>query len=144
MRTTNTRLIAVAGIIVSAVVAVFLLTPSVHQLGSTETTWVGAAILILPVAALLTATGTPHYGFVRSLVVGLVVGVLTGVITWIVAVVVLAAALAGSAAGTLLGIALYACPAVCVLVLGLLALRVVAARPTTPEPQPEPAGTSGE
>ena len=144
MRTTNTRLIAVAGIIATAVLAVFLTMPAVHQLGSAETTWVGAAIMVLPTAALLTATGTPHYGFLRSLVVAVVVAVLTSVITWVVTIVVLAAALAGSAAGTILGIILYACPAVCVLVLGLLALRLVPARSTTPEPQREPAGTPAE
>ncbi|MBV8929235.1 MAG: hypothetical protein JO152_08945 [Mycobacteriaceae bacterium] len=123
------RTIALAGVIATAVAATLLLMPSVRLFGWPDHMWVGAAVLIVPTAALLTVTGWPHYGFLRSLAVGVGVMVLTSVITWIVAVVTLAAALAGSPAGMILGFVLYATPAVCVLLFGLLALRVLPARP---------------
>lgn len=142
MRERNTRVIVVAGVIATAVLATFLLMPAIRQLGWPDAIWVGAAIMILPTAALLTATGYPHYGLPRSLAIGLVVMVLTGIITWVVAVFTFAAALAGSGAATVMGIVMYATPAACVLVFGLLALRLVPARAETADDERERAGTT--
>ena len=82
----------------------------------------------MAVAAVLTATGYGLYGRWRSLGVAVAVMVITSVITWVVAVLTFAAALSESPAGMVLGVVLFATPAVCVVVFGLLAIRIVPAR----------------
>ena len=124
----NARGIAVAGVIGTAVLATFLLMPSARQVGGSVALWLSATIMIVPTAALLTATGYALYGFFRSLAVAVVVMILTSLITWVVAVFTIAAALAESPTGVVLGVVLYATPAVCVLVFGLLAMRLIPAR----------------
>lgn len=102
--------------------------PSVRQLGGSYELWLGAAIMIIPTAAVLTATGYCLYGLWRSLGVAVAVMVITSVITWVVAVFTFATALSESPSGMVLGAVLFATPAVCVVVLGLLAIRFVPAR----------------
>jgi hypothetical protein len=138
MEARNARGIAVAGVIGAAVLATFLLMPSVRQLGGADWLWLGAAIMIVPTAAVLTATGYGLYGLWRSLGMAVAVMVITSVITWVVAVFTFAAALSESPAGTVLGIVLFATPAVCVLVFGLLAIRFVPVRSQAAE-QPQSA-----
>ena len=128
MRLTDARKVAIAGVLVAAVLAACLVVPAIGQVLTLEGTWLAAAILGLPTAAVLTATGYRHYGLGRSLAVALVVTVITLVITWVVSVFVVASALGGSATSMIMGIVLYGVPAVVVLILGLLALRLVPGR----------------
>ncbi len=93
-----------------------------------EGTWLAAAILGLPTAAVLTLTGYRHYGLGRSLLVAVTITVLTLVVTWVVSVFVVASALGGSATSVVMGAVLYGVPAVAVVILGLLALRLVPGR----------------
>jgi hypothetical protein len=76
----------------------------------------------------LAVSGAAHYGVLASSVVGVVVAVITCVVSWIVAAFAFATALSGSATGLVLAVVLFGAPALTVLVLGLLALRVVPAR----------------
>jgi Kef-type K+ transport system membrane component KefB len=124
----NARTIAVLGIIGTAALATVLLMPVIRQLGFPTAAWLGLLIMVVPTAALLTATGFLHFGLARSLAVALGVMVLTSIITWVVAVFTFAAALSGSSTGSILGIVLYITPAVSVVVFGLLSLRFVPPR----------------
>lgn len=89
-----------------------------------------AVILALPVLLILAASGYPVYGAKRSIAVAVVVTVVTCVVSWVVVVLALASALSGTTAGTLLDIVVFGVPAVCVLVTGLLARRLIADRAT--------------
>jgi Kef-type K+ transport system membrane component KefB len=124
----NARTIAVLGIIGTAALATVLLMPAIRQLGFPTAAWLGLLIMVVPTAALLTATGFLRFGLARSLAVALGVMVLTSIITWVVAVFTFAAALSGSSTGSILGIVLYITPAVSVVVFGLLSLRFVPPR----------------
>ncbi|MCV7298826.1 hypothetical protein H7J93_04155 [Mycobacterium barrassiae] len=128
MRLTDARKVATAGVIVAAVLAASLVVPAFGQVLTLERTWLAGAILGLPVAAVLTATGYRHYGLGRAGLVAVVITVFTLVVTWLVAVFVVASALAGSATSIVMGVVLYGVPAVVVLILGLLALRLVPGR----------------
>jgi hypothetical protein len=55
---------AVVGIISAAALAACLLVPGM-RLGA-DPPWVGAAIMIVPLAALLTGTGYRHFGLGRT------------------------------------------------------------------------------
>jgi hypothetical protein len=125
MRLTDARKVAIAGVLVAAVLAACLVVPAIGQMLTLEGTWLAAAILGLPTAAVLTATGYRHYGLARSLAVAVVVTAVTLVVTWVVSVFVVASALAGSATSMAMGIVLYGVPALAVVILGLLALRLV-------------------
>jgi Kef-type K+ transport system membrane component KefB len=125
MQQTDSRKIAVAGVLVTAVLAACLALPAVDQLSTIEGTWLAAAILCLPTAAALVATGYRHYGLVRSIIVALAIMLVTGLITWVVAVFTVASALSGSTVGPAMGILLLGAPALSVIVFGLLALRFV-------------------
>lgn len=125
MRLSDTRKVTIAGVFVAAVLAACLVVPAIGQMVTLEGTWLAAAILGLPTAAVLTLTGYRHYGLGRSLLVAVTITVLTLVITWAVSVFVVASALAGSATSVVMGAVLYGVPAVAVVILGLLALRLV-------------------
>jgi uncharacterized oligopeptide transporter (OPT) family protein len=127
MQHTDSRKIAVAGVLVTAVLAACLTWPAVHQLSTIEGTWLAAAILCLPTVAVLAATGYRHYGWARSVVVAVAIMLVTGLITWVVAVFTVASAMAGSSVGPALGIFVFGAPALSVIILGLLALRFVPA-----------------
>jgi hypothetical protein len=123
------RAIAAAGVVATAVATTFLVMPAIRQLGWPDYWWLAAVILFVPTAALLVATGFAHYGFWRSVAVAVVVMGITSAVTLLVAVFTLAAALSGSSAGTALGILLFATPGVLVLIMGLVSLLVIPARP---------------
>lgn len=110
MRLSDTRKITIVGVFVAAVLAACLVVPAFGQVVSLEGTWLAAAILGVPTAAVLTATGYRHYGLGRGLSV---------------------AVLGGSATSLVMGAVLYGVPALVVLGLGLLALWLVPARSTT-------------
>lgn len=84
MQQTDSRKIAVGGVLVTAVLAACLTLPAIDQLSTIEGTWLAAAMLCLPTAAVLIATRDRHYGLVRSIVVALAVMLVTGLITWVV------------------------------------------------------------
>lgn len=117
---------AVAGIISAAVLAACLLVPGMRV--GADQPWLGAAIMIAPVAALLTGTGYRHYGLGRAFAVALAVTLVAGGVSWLVAVFTLVKALSGAGVGTVWAILLFATPAISVLALGALALRVLPAR----------------
>ena len=87
-----------------------------------------AAIIGIPVLVVLAASGAAHYGALASTVIAVVVAVITCVVAWVVAAFAFATALSGSVAGVVLAIVLFGAPALCVLILGLVALRMVPAR----------------
>lgn len=123
---TNGRGVAVAGIVGAAVVAALLLVPGL-RLG-VDQPWLGTIVILVPTAALLAATGSRHYGVGRAVAVALVVAVLAGGVSWLVAVFTLVKALSGVGVGLAWAILLFLTPAVSVLALGALALRVVPPR----------------
>lgn len=125
MRLSDTRKVTIVGVFVAAVLAACLVVPAIGQMLTLEGTWLAAAILGVPTAAVLTLTGYRHYGLSRSLLVAVTITFLTLVITWAVSVSVVASALSGSATSVVMGAVLYGVPAVAVIILGLLALRLV-------------------
>jgi hypothetical protein len=143
MQHIDSRKIAVAGVLVTAVLAACLAFPAVDQLSTIEGTWLAAAIFCLPTAAVLAATGYGHYGLARSIGVAVVIAVLTGLITWIVAVFALASAMSGSTAGSATGVLVLAAPALSVIIGGLLALRLVPSRPSAAGDRPFEHVSSG-
>lgn len=112
----------------AAVLAACLVVPAFGQVLTLEGTWLAAAIMGVPTAIVLAATGYRHYGFGRGFAVAVVITVLTLAITWFVSVSVVASALRGSATSVVMGTVLYGVPAVAVVILGLLALRLVPGR----------------
>jgi hypothetical protein len=154
MRNSIKHTIAVVGVVVAAVAAGVLVMPAARQLGTFDGLWRGAAIMGLPILAVLAVTGYPHYGGTRSVAVGAVVALITCVVTWIVAVFTFVTALSGSTTGLLVAIVLFGCPALCVVIVGLLAQRVVpaasdtdrqmlSAAPGQQQPTAEPARRRG-
>ncbi|HEX9831779.1 MAG TPA: hypothetical protein VGA66_01615 [Mycobacterium sp.] len=117
---------AVAGIIGAAVLAACLLVPGMRV--GADQPWLGAAIMIVPVAALLTGAGYRHYGLGRALAVALAVTVVAGGISWLVAVFTLVKALSGAGVGIVWAILLFATPVISVLALGAVALRILPPR----------------
>ena len=136
MQQIDSRKIAVAGVLATAVLAACLTLPAVDQLSTIEGTWLAAAILCLPTAALLTATGYRHYGFARSVGVAVAVMLVTALLTWLVAVFALASAMSGSTIGLAMGTLLLAVPALSVIIGGLLALRLAPSSPSAAVDRP--------
>jgi hypothetical protein len=128
MALTDTRKVTIIGVFTAAVLAACLVVPAFGQVLTLEGTWFAAAILGVPTAAVLTLTGYRHYGVARGLLVAVVITVLTLAITWVVSVFVVASALGGSATSLVMGAVLYGVPALVVVILGLLALRLVPGR----------------
>jgi len=120
-----------AGILGAAVLAACLLVPGMRV--GADQPWLGAAIMIVPVAALLAGTGYRHYGLARATVVALVVTVLAGGVSWLVAVFTLVKALTGVSIGIAWAILLFLTPVISVLALGALALRIVSPRHSSAE-----------
>jgi hypothetical protein len=125
MRNHNSRVIALVGVVVAALAAAALVMPAARQLGPASGMLTAAAIIGIPVLVVLAVTGAPHYGVLASTVVAVVIAVITCIVSWVIAAFAFATALSGSATGLLLAIVLFGGPALCVLILGLLALRVV-------------------
>jgi hypothetical protein len=140
MQQTDTRKIAIAGVVVTAVLAACLALPAVDRISTVGGTWLAAAIFCLPTAAVLTLSGYRHYGVGRSVAVAVAVVLVTAVVTWVVAVFTVASAMAASGTGPVMGIVMLAAPALTVLILGLAALRLVPARPAAPHGSFEHAG----
>jgi hypothetical protein len=128
MRNNNSRVFAMVGVVVAAIAAAALVMPAARQLGPATGALTAAAILGIPILLVLAATGAAHYGLLASSVVAVVIAVITCVVSVVVAAFTFATALSGSATGLLLSVVLFGGPALCVLILGLLALRVVPAR----------------
>jgi hypothetical protein len=129
MQHSNSRVFAVVGVVVAAIAAACLVMPAARQIGSAMGSLTAAAIIGIPVLAILAVSGAGHYGVLASSVVAVVVAVVTCVVSWVVAAFAFATALSGSVTGVVLALVLFGAPAVSVLLLGLLALRVVPARP---------------
>ena len=121
----QTEKIAIAGVVVAAMLAASLVTPMVGQLSAFSGVWLAAAIIGLPTVVVLTATGYRHYGLPGSLAVAVTIALVTFVVTWAVFVFAFASALSGSITGPVMGVVLHGVPALSVVVLGLLALKIV-------------------
>jgi hypothetical protein len=128
MRNNNSRVFAMVGVVVAAIAAAALVMPAARQLGPATGALTAAAIIGIPILLVLAVTGAAHYGVLASSVIAVVIAVITCVVSFIVAAFTFATALSGSATGLLLSVVLFGGPALCVLILGLLALRVVPAR----------------
>jgi hypothetical protein len=128
MRNNNSRVFAMVGVVVAAIAAAALVMPAARQLGPATGALTAAAIIGIPILLVLAVTGAAHYGVLASSVIAVVIAVITCVVSFIVAAFTFATALSGSATGLLLSVVLFGGPALCVLVLGLLALRVVPGR----------------
>ena len=131
MQRTDARKVALIGVVVAAVLAACLVVPAFGQVLTLEGTWLAAAIMGVPTAAVLAATGYRHYGYGRGLLVAVVITVLTLAVTWVVSVFVVASALTGSATSIAMGAVLYGVPALAVLILGILALKLLPGRSAT-------------
>jgi ABC-type transport system involved in multi-copper enzyme maturation permease subunit len=128
MQHSNSRVFAMVGVVIAAIAAACLVWPAARQLGPATGLLAAAAIIGIPVLLALAVSGTAHYGALASSVVALVIAVITCVVSWVVAAFAFATALSGSVTGLVLALVLFGGPALCVLILGLLALRVVPAR----------------
>lgn len=128
MQHSNSRIFAAVGIVVAAIAAAALVMPAARQLGPATGLLTAAAIIGIPVFLLLAVSGAAHYGVLASSVVAVAIALITCVVSGVVATFTFATALSGSAAGVLLAVVLLGGPALTVLILGLLALRVVPAR----------------
>jgi hypothetical protein len=128
MRHSNSRLFAIVGVVVAAIAAGALVMPAARQLGPATGLLTAAAIIGIPVFLLLAVSAAGHYGVLTSSVVALVVAVITCVVSCVVAAFAFATALSGSVTGVVLAVVLFGAPVACVLILGLLALRLVPAR----------------
>jgi hypothetical protein len=128
MQHSNSRAFAVVGVVVAAIAAAALVMPAARQLGPATGLLTAAAIIGIPVLVVLAVSGAAHYGVLASSVVAVVVAVLTCAVSLVVAAFAFATALSGSVTGVVLAIVLFGAPALCVLILGLLALRLVPAR----------------
>ncbi|HZN85002.1 MAG TPA: hypothetical protein VFC01_35695 [Mycobacterium sp.] len=128
MQHSNSRAFALVGVVVAAIAAAALIMPAARQLGPATGLLTAAAIIGIPVLVVLAVSGAPRYGVLASSVVAVVVAVLTCVVSLVVAAFAFATALSGSVTGVVLAIVLFGAPALCVLILGLLALRLVPAR----------------
>jgi hypothetical protein len=128
MRHSNSRAFAVVGVVVAAVAAAALVIPAARQLGPVTGLLAAAAIIGLPVLVVLAVSGAAHYGVLASSIVAVVVAVITCVVSCVVAAFTFATALSGSVTGVVLAVVLFGVPALTVLILGLLALRLVPAR----------------
>jgi hypothetical protein len=123
MQQTNSRTIAVIGVLATAVLAASLVVPVSRQLGTAEGMWLAAAIMLVPTMVVLIATSFRYYGLLRSVAVAAFVMVITSIVTFVISVFAFATALSGSVTGIMLAIVLFGGPALSVLILGLLALR---------------------
>lgn len=132
MSRTKGRSLAVAGIVGAAVLATLVLVPGLRV--GADSPWLGALVILVPTATLLAATGFRHYGSGRAVAVAVVVVVVAGGVSWLVAVFTLVRALSGVGVGLPWAILLFLTPAVSVLALGALALRVVSPRFAPDEP----------
>jgi hypothetical protein len=128
MRHSNSRAFAVVGVVVAAVAAAALVIPAARQLGPVTGLLAAAAIIGIPVLVVLAVSGAAHYGVLASSIVAVVVAVITCVVSCVVAAFTFATALSGSVTGVVLAVVLFGVPALTVLILGLLALRLVPAR----------------
>ncbi len=115
-----------AGVVGAALLAALLLVPGL-RLG-VDRPWLGAVVLVAPVAVLLTSTGYRHYGLGRAAAVAMVVTLAADAVGWVVAVFTLVKVLSGEGVAPVWAILLSVTPAVSVLVLGVLALRIVPPR----------------
>ncbi|MGE2721937.1 hypothetical protein [Mycolicibacterium celeriflavum] len=128
MRHTDSRELAIAGVVVAAVLASCLILPAMGRLSTFEGMWTAAAILGVPTVAVLVVTGYRHYGLARSVAVAVVVMGIALIASWVFSVFVVAAAMSGSATTLAMGVLLYGIPAAIVVLLGLLALKLVPPR----------------
>jgi hypothetical protein len=128
MQHSNSRVFAVVGVVVAAIATAALVMPAARQLGPATGLLTAAAIIGIPVFLLLAVSGAAHYGVLASSVVAVAIALITCVVSSVVAAFTFATALSGSVTGVLLAIVLFGGPALTVLILGLLALRLVPAR----------------
>jgi hypothetical protein len=125
MRNNHSRVIAMVGVVAAAIAAAALVMPAAHQLGPASGSLTAAAIIGIPVLLVLAVTGAAHYGWPASSAIAVVISVITCLVSLAIAAFAFATALSGSTTGLILAVVLFGGPALCVLILGLLALRVV-------------------
>jgi hypothetical protein len=128
MQHSNSRVFAVVGVVVAAIAAAALVMPAARQLGPATGLLTAAAIIGIPVFLVLAVSGAAHYGVMASSGVAVAIAVITCIVSAVVAAFTFATALSGSMTGMLLTVVLFGAPALTVLILGLLALRLVPAR----------------
>ena len=116
------------GVVVAAIAAAALVMPAARHLGPVTGLLTAAAILGIPVLLVLAVSGAAHYGVVAGSVVAVVVAIVKCVVSGVVATFAFATALSGSVTGLVLALVLFGAPALSVLTLGLLALRIVPGR----------------
>jgi hypothetical protein len=137
MRNNNSRVFAMVGVVVAAIAAAALVMPAARQLGPATGSLTAAAIIGVPVLLVLAVSGAAHYGVLASSIIAVAIAVITCVVSWVVAAFAFATALSGSITGLLLAVVLFGGPALCVLILGLVALRMIPARSTDAAPARE-------
>nr|WP_090338610.1 hypothetical protein [Mycolicibacterium malmesburyense]CRL66564.1 hypothetical protein CPGR_00017 [Mycolicibacterium malmesburyense] len=128
MRHTDSRELAIAGVLVAAVLASCLILPAMGRLTTFDGTWAAAAILGIPTVTVLVVTGYRHYGLARSVAVAMAVMSIALIASLVFSVFVVASAMSGSATTLAMGVFLYGIPAAIVVSLGLLALKLVPPR----------------
>jgi hypothetical protein len=128
MQHSNSRVFAVVGVVAAAIAAAALVMPAARQLGPATGLLTAAAIIGIPVFLLLAVSGAAHYGVLGSSVVAVAIALITCVVSCVVAAFTFATALSGSVTGVVFAVVLFGGPALTVLTLGLLALRLVPAR----------------
>lgn len=143
MRHIDSHKIAVAGVLVTAVLAAWLVLPSVGRMSTLDGAWQAVAIFGLPTVTVLAVTGYRHYSWARSVAVAVAIMLITGFVSWVVTIFVVASALSGSTIGVALGIVLYGTPALSVTILGLLALKLLPGR-SSADRQFEHVSSGGE
>ncbi|SEH79112.1 hypothetical protein SAMN04489835_4168 [Mycolicibacterium rutilum] len=122
------RKIAAAGVVGAAVLAACLILPALGRLATVDGTAPAAAILGVPLAAVLAGTGMRHYGPGRAVAVALAVTAVALAATGALSLVVAVSALNGSSTTLAAGVFLLGTPVTLVLALGFLALQLVPAR----------------
>ncbi|WP_267306933.1 hypothetical protein [Mycobacterium barrassiae] len=132
MSRTNGRSLAVAGVVGAAFLATLVLVPGLRV--GADSPWLGALVILAPTATLLAVTGFRHYGIGRAVAAAVVIAVVAGGVSCLVAVFTLVRALSGAGVQLAWAILLFLTPAVSVLALGALALRVVPSRFVPGEP----------
>ncbi|KUI20803.1 hypothetical protein AU193_06620 [Mycobacterium sp. GA-1285] len=133
MRGTDSREVAIVGVVVAAVLASCLILTTIGRLATLDQTWTAAAILGIPTVAVLTVTGYRHYGPARSVAVAVIVMGIALMASWAFSVHVVAAAMSGSTTTLAMGVLLYGTPALIVAVVGVLALKLVPPRSRPPD-----------
>lgn len=127
----STRKTAAAGVLAAAMLASCLIVPALSRFSAADGSATAAAILGIPIAAVLAGTGMRHYGPLRALAVAFVVTAATVAVAGASSLVVAASALSGPTTTLAAGVVLLGAPVALELALGFLALQLVPTRSGT-------------